>query len=60
MKTSELLKFFAKHNIKLESHGKRHDLYHSPLTDKTFPVPRHGKEIAKGTLESTLKDAGLK
>ena len=40
MKTSELLKLFRQHNITLVEHGKRHDLYYSPITGKKFPVPR--------------------
>ncbi|MCC8156131.1 MAG: type II toxin-antitoxin system HicA family toxin [Oscillospiraceae bacterium] len=59
MKQSELLKMFSKHNIKLSRHGKRHDIYYSPITGKEFPVPRHAKEIADGTAKSIKKDAGL-
>lgn len=55
MKQSELLKLFGKNDIKLV----RHDLYYSPITGKTFPVPRHAKEIATGTLKSIKRDAGL-
>jgi len=60
MKKSELLKLFSKNKIKLDHHGKRHDMYYSPITGKIFPVPRHATEIAKGTLHSILNDAGLK
>lgn len=60
MKTSELLKLLKQKGIILYQHGKKHDLYYSPLTHKTFPVPRHKTEIASGTLHSILKDAGLK
>lgn len=60
MKTSELLKLFKQHNIVLEEHGKKHDMYYSPITEKKFPVPRHKSEIKVGTLNSILKDAGLK
>lgn len=59
MKQSELLKLLSRNNIKLVQHGKRHDIYYSPITGKSFPVPRHAKEIAVGTLKSILKDAGL-
>ena len=59
MKQSELLKIFSKHGIKLVQHGKRHDIYYSPITGKKFPVPRHATEIAEGTLKSMMKDAGL-
>jgi len=60
MKTSELLKLLKDNGIKLKKHGKKHDLYYSPITGKTFPVPRHKTEVAGGTLQSILKDAGLK
>ncbi len=59
MKQSELLKLFNKNNNKLVQHGKRHDIYYSPITDKKFPVPRHTKEIAVGTLKNIKKDAGI-
>ena len=59
MKQSELLKLFSKNGIQLQQHGKRHDLYYSPLTGKKIPIPRHAKEIAVGTLKNILKDAGL-
>lgn len=59
MKQSELLRLFAKNGITLLQHGKRHDIYYSPITGKKFPVPRHGKEIAIGTLNSIKRDAGL-
>ena len=68
MKLSELLKLFSKNQIKLLQHGKRHDIYYSPITGKKFPVPRHAKEItddislmnkmlqgAKEIAEGTLK-----
>ncbi len=59
MKQSELLKLFKKNNITLLQHGKRHDIYYSPITEKKIPIPRHAKEIAIGTLKSIMKDAGL-
>lgn len=59
MKQSELLKLFSKNDIKLLQHGKRHDIYYSPITKKQFPVPRHAKEIAIGTLKSIMRDAGF-
>lgn len=59
MKLSELLKLLSKNNIQFLQHGKRHDIYYSPITGKKIPVPRHAKEIAEGTLKSIKKDAGL-
>lgn len=59
MKQSELLKLFGKNGIKFQQHGKRHDLYYSPITGKLIAIPRHAKEIATGTLIRIKKDAGL-
>ena len=59
MKQSELLKLLKASGIKMVQHGKRHDIYYSPITNKAFPVPRYAKEIATGTLQSIKKDAGL-
>lgn len=60
MKTGELLKKFSANGIVLARHGKNHDMYYSPITGKTFPVPRHATEIKTKTLQSIMKDAGLK
>lgn len=41
--------------------GAEHDKWYSPISDEYFRVPRHpSKEIAKGTVNKILKDAGLK
>lgn len=61
MKTSELLKILKNNRCYFVEHGKEHDKWHSEITDKDIRVPRHpSKEIAKGTLNRILKDAGLK
>lgn len=59
MKHSELMRILKKNGITLVQHGKRHDIYYSPITGRQFPVPRHAKEIAVGTLKSILRDAGV-
>lgn len=61
MKASELAKLLKKNGCYLVEHGKEHDKWHSDITGKNFMVPRHGsKEIATGTANRILKDAGLK
>lgn len=59
MKTSELLKILKKNNCFLIRHGKRHDIWYSPITNKQFPIPRHKDEIKSGTQKSILEDAGI-
>ncbi len=60
MKTSELVKMLKKSGCYLTDHGKEHDEWYSPVTQKYFRIPRHkSKEIAVGTANKILKDAGL-
>ena len=51
MKTSELLKILKKNKCYLIQHGKRHDIWFSPITGKQFSVPRHKDEIKSGTVK---------
>lgn len=60
MKASELLKLLKENGCVFVEHGKEHDKYYSPKTGVSFRVPRHKKEIATGTLNHILKDAGIK
>ena len=59
MKTSELLKILKKNGCYLIRHGKRHDIWFSPTTNKQFSVPRHNDEVKSGTARSILTDAGI-
>lgn len=60
MRTQELIKLLKKNKCKLIRHGKRHDIWYSEVTGKSFPVPRHKAEVPKGTADSILADSGLK
>lgn len=61
MKGSELKKMLRKAGCKKIGEYDGHERWYSPLTGKEFPVPRHdSKEIATGTANRILKDAGLK
>lgn len=60
MKSSELKKILVGKGCSFVRHGKRHDLWFSPITGLTFSVPRHeSQEIPAGTLSSIKKAAGL-
>ena len=60
MKISELLKQAKKIGCYLVEHGKKHDLWFSPVTNKYFRVPRHqNQELKSGIEHSIKKDAGL-
>jgi predicted RNA binding protein YcfA (HicA-like mRNA interferase family) len=61
MKTSEFLRKAAKIGCYFVSHGKEHDVWFSPVTNRFFRVSRHqSQELKAGTLSDMLKDAGLK
>ena len=72
MKISELLKLLKDNGCFFVRPGGNHDIYHSPITGKDFPVPRHSTaDVKKGLLNSTadvkkgllnriLKQSGIK
>ena len=61
MKVSELTKLLTKNGCYLVEHGKEHDKWFSPITNKYFMVPRHpSMELPTGTANKIMKDAGLK
>jgi len=60
MKYSELVKLLLEHGCEFNHHGTRHDVWKNP-DGKQFTVPRHGaKEVSTPTLNSVLKQAGIK
>ena len=61
MKSSELKKLLREKGCMQEGEYTNHERWYSPITGKHFAVPRHNaKEIASGTANRILKDAGLK
>ncbi len=61
MKVSEIIKLLKKNKCKLQRHGNSHDLWYSPITGRSFTVPRHkSKELPVKTAESIMKAAGIK
>lgn len=61
MKVSELRKLLKLHGCYELEHGKEHDTWFSPISNKKIRVPRHqSKEIAPGTQNAILKQAGIK
>lgn len=60
MKYSELKKLLKQNGCRVDREGAGHEIWYSPITNKTFPVGRHDtKEVANGTLKMILKQAGL-
>lgn len=61
MRYSELEKELRKIKCEIKRSGGRHNIWYSPLTEKTFPVSQHkAEEVPEGTLKSIKQAAGLK
>lgn len=60
MKVSELMRLLAKAGCFLYRRGSNHDIWKSPITGKTFTVPRHKtEELKPKTLASIKEKAGI-
>ncbi len=60
MKYSELERKLKSAGCRISREGSSHTMWYSPITGQTFPVGRHkNEEVAKGTLKSILRAAGL-
>ena len=61
MKVRELERKLKAQGCYFVRHGKRHDLWFSPITNSPFPIPRHGaKEVPDGTLVDILEQSGIR
>jgi predicted RNA binding protein YcfA (HicA-like mRNA interferase family) len=61
MTFGELKRLLKKNGSYFRHEGGRHEIWESSKTGKQFPVSRHdAKEVRSGTLNSIMKDAGLK
>jgi predicted RNA binding protein YcfA (HicA-like mRNA interferase family) len=61
MKVRELERKLKAQGCYFVRHGKRHDLWFSPITNSLFPIPRHvAKEVPDGTLVDILEQSGIK
>ena len=61
MKYSELERKLKQFDCKWFRNGKRHQIWHSPITGKYFEMSYHqSQEVKPGTLKSILTSAGVK
>lgn len=60
MTSSALIRELLKAGCELARHnGGSHQIWWSPITGKTFPVPHPKKDLPRGTVNSIRKLAGL-
>lgn len=61
MKFSELKRLLDEAGCFIKKSGMNHDLYYSPITEKTFPVGRYDdQEVPEGTLNEIINQSGIK
>jgi len=61
MRYGELKKLLKESGCRKVSEGAKHEKWESPKTNRAFRVGRHNaQEVPAGTLNSILKDAGIK
>jgi len=57
MSHNDFVKRLLSAGCRLLRHGRDHDIWYSPITGKTRPVPRHGsKEVRTGLLKFLEKE----
>lgn len=60
MKYSELEKILKQAGCTVKREGKRHCVWYSPITGKSFSVGRHkSQDVPTGTYKSILRSAGI-
>lgn len=61
MTSKQMVKFLKKNGCKeLRHKNSSHKIMYSPITNQSFPVPMHNKDLGKGLEQIILKQAGLK
>lgn len=60
MKSTDLIKELTAARCELKRHnGGSHQIWWSPITGKTFPVPHPKKDLPLGTVKAIKKMAGI-
>jgi len=59
VKPRQLVRFLEQHGFVLDHVSGSHFIYYHPASRKRAVVPRHNRDIPKGTLLAVLKEAGF-
>ena len=55
----EVIRFLEQHDFALDHTSGSHFIYYHPVSRRRAVVPRHNRDIPKGTLMSLLREAGF-
>ncbi|MBQ7157674.1 MAG: type II toxin-antitoxin system HicA family toxin [Bacteroidaceae bacterium] len=56
MKTKQFCLEAIAHGCYVKRHGSNHDIWYSPITGKTFAIPRHGSQKLPKGLERKARE----
>ena len=57
--SKKLIQSLRKLGFQLDHTSGSHFVFYHPLTKKRAVIPRHNKELPKGTIMSILREAGI-
>ena len=59
VKPRDIAKFLEKHGFVLDHVSGSHFIYYHPTSKRRAVVPKHNRDLPKGTLLSILREAGF-
>ncbi|MGC2529471.1 MAG: type II toxin-antitoxin system HicA family toxin [Candidatus Acidiferrum sp.] len=59
VKPREIIRFLERNGFELDHASGSHFVYYHPVSKRRAVVPKHNRDIPKGTLLSLLREAGF-
>jgi len=59
VKPRQVIRFLEQNGFILDHVSGSHDVFYHPASKRRAVVPRHNRDIPKGTLHSLLREAGF-
>jgi predicted RNA binding protein YcfA (HicA-like mRNA interferase family) len=59
VKPREVIRFLERNGFVLDHASGSHFIYYHPLSKRRAVVPKHNRDVPKGTLVSLLREAGF-
>jgi predicted RNA binding protein YcfA (HicA-like mRNA interferase family) len=59
VKPREVIRFLERNGFVLDHASGSHFIYYHPLSKRRAVVPKHNRDVPKGTLASLLREAGF-
>jgi predicted RNA binding protein YcfA (HicA-like mRNA interferase family) len=59
VKPREVIRFLERNGFVLDHASGSHFIYYHPLSKRRDVVPKHNRDVPKGTLVSLLREAGF-